>query len=101
MSFSKVVSTVAALASIFGASVAGYKLAEGSSDTPPSAFDQRIQELEKQLDEATKAKALAESTTPSPVKLPPATVIQAPAPVILPAPVQPKPEQQPQPNTVE
>lgn len=88
MSFSKVVSTVAALASIFGAAAAGWKLAEANSNTPPSAFDERINELEKKLEEANKAKAIAESTTPPPVKLPPATVIQAPAPVILPPPVQ-------------
>lgn len=101
MSFTKTISTVAALASIFGAAAAGWKLAEANSNTPPSAFDERINELEKKLEEANKAKAIAESTTPPPVKLPPAQIIQAPAPVILPTPVQPKPEQEPQPNTFE
>jgi hypothetical protein len=82
MSFTKTVSIVAALASIFGVSVAGYKLAEGSANTPPSALDERIMQLEKQLKEATPQKPVVEVAQP--LQLP------APAPVILP-PVTPLP----------
>ncbi len=82
MSFTKTVSIVAALASIFGVSVAGYKLAEGSANTPPSALDERIMQLEKQLEEVTTQKPVVEVAQP--LQLP------APAPVILP-PVTPLP----------
>ncbi len=82
MSFTKTVSIVAALASIFGVSVAGYKLAEGSANTPPSALDERIMQLEKQLEEVTSQKPVVEVAQP--LQLP------APAPVILP-PVTPLP----------
>lgn len=51
--FQSTVSIVAALLSIFGAGAAGWKLAQGSSDVPPSALDQKIEELEKKLEEAT------------------------------------------------
>jgi hypothetical protein len=82
MSFTKTVSIVAALSSIFGVSVAGYKLAEGSANTPPSALDERIIQLEKQLEEVTSQKPVVEVAQP--LQLP------APEPVILP-PVTPPP----------
>jgi hypothetical protein len=82
MSFTKTVSIVAALSSIFGVSVAGYKLAEGSANIPPSALDERIMQLEKQLEEVTSQKPVVEVAQP--LQLP------APEPVILP-PVTPPP----------
>jgi hypothetical protein len=82
MSFTKTISAVAALASIFGVSVAGYKLAEGSANTPPSALDERIMQLEKQLEEVTSQKPVEQVAQP--LQLP------APEPVILP-PVTPLP----------
>ena len=82
MSFTKTISAVAALASIFGVSVAGYKLAEGSANIPPSALDERIIQLEKQLEEVTSQKPVVEVAQP--LQLP------APEPVILP-PVTPLP----------
>jgi len=82
MSFTKTVSIVAALSSIFGVSVAGYKLAESSANTPPSALDERIMQLEKQLEEVTSQKPVVEVAQP--LQLP------APEPVILP-PVTPLP----------
>jgi len=82
MSFTKTVSIVAALSSIFGVSVAGYKLAESSANTPPSALDERIIQLEKQLEEVTSQKPVEQVAQP--LQLP------APAPVILP-PVTPLP----------
>lgn len=77
MSFTKTISTIAALASVFGASVAGFKLAEGSANTPPSALDEKIMQLEKQLEEATSQKPVLQ-VQPTPVLAP------APAPVALP-----------------
>ena len=59
MSFSKTVSIFAALASIFGAGITGWKLAE-ESKTPPvetpniNAFEEKISELEKQIEESQK-----------------------------------------------
>ena len=82
MSFTKTISAVAALASIFGVSIAGYKLAESSANTPPSALDERIIQLEKQLEEVKTQKPVVEVAQPEPVV--------APAPVILP-PVTPPP----------
>ena len=90
MSFTKTISTVAALASIFGAAAAGWKLTEANSQQPPSALDQRIEQLEKQLVDAKQQPE--ETAPPAPVKLPPATPQQAPAPAILPpAPTPPPP----------
>ena len=82
MSFTKTISAFAALASIFGVSVAGYKLAESSANTPPSALDERIMQLEKQLEEVKTQKPVVEVAQP--LQLP------APEPVILP-PVTPLP----------
>ena len=82
MSFTKTISAVAALASIFGVSVAGYKLAESSANIPPSALDERIIQLEKQLEEVTSQKPVEQVAQP--LQLP------APEPVILP-PVTPLP----------
>lgn len=88
MSFTKTVSIVAALSSIFGVSVAGYKLAESSANTPPSALDEKIIQLEKQLEEVTSQKPVVEVAQP--LQLP------APEPVILPpvTPPPPVPEEQ-------
>jgi hypothetical protein len=82
MSFTKTVSIVAALSSIFGVSVAGYKLAEGSTNTPSPALEEKIIQLEKQLEEVTSQKPVEQVVQPQPVV--------APAPVILP-PVTPPP----------
>ena len=84
MSFTKTISAFAALASIFGVSVAGYKLAESSANIPPSALDERIIQLEKQLEEVKTQKPVVEVAQP--LQLP------APAPVILP-PVTPTPKE--------
>jgi hypothetical protein len=98
MSFTKTISTVAALASIFGAAAAGWKLTEANSQQPPTVLDQKITELEKQIDQAT-----AEQQTPpiaadlpAPSQMPPQPTtlpLQAPAPAVLPvaAPTPPPP----------
>ena len=82
MSFTKTISAVAALASIFGVSVAGYKLAEGSTNTLQPTLEEKIIQLEKQLEEVTSQKPVVEATPPQSVVVP--------APVILP-PVTPPP----------
>ena len=77
MSFTKTISAVAALASIFGVSVAGYKLAEGSTNIPSPILEEKIIQLEKQLEEVKTQKPVVEAQ-PQPLQLP------APEPVILP-----------------
>lgn len=51
--FQSTISTVAALASIFGAAAAGWKLAQSNSDIPPSALDQKIEQLEQKIEQTT------------------------------------------------
>jgi cell division protein FtsX len=82
MSFTKTISAVAALASIFGVSVAGYKLAESSANTIQPALEEKITQLEKQLEEVKTQKSVEQVVQPP--QLP------APEPVILP-PVTPPP----------
>ena len=84
MSFTKTISAVAALASIFGVSVAGYKLAEGSANTLQPTLEEKIIQLEKQLEEVKTQKPVEQVVQPEPVV--------APAPVILP-PVTPTPKE--------
>jgi len=86
MSFSKTISVFAALASIFGAGITGWKLAEESKNPPPvDAFEEKISELEKQIEETKKP--VEQVTQPQvqevqqPVILPPV----APPPVPVPA----------------
>jgi hypothetical protein len=76
MSFTKTISAVAALASIFGVSVAGYKLAESSANTLKPTLEEKIIQLEKQLEEVKAQKPVEQVVQPP--QLP------APAPVILP-----------------
>jgi len=60
MSFSKTISVFAALASIFGAGITGWKLAEESKNSPLiqepniNAVEEKINELEKQIEESQK-----------------------------------------------
>ena len=91
MSFSKTISVFAALASIFGAGITGWKLAEESKNPPPTqepninVFEEKISELEKQIEETKKP--VEQVTQPQvqevqqPVILPPV----APPPVPVPA----------------
>jgi hypothetical protein len=71
MSFTKTVSIVASLASIFGVGVAGYKLAESSANTAPSKLDEKIMQLERQLEEVTSQKPVVEVAPPEPLIAPP------------------------------
>jgi oligoendopeptidase F len=54
MSFTKTISTVAALASIFGVGLASWKISEDIKNAQTSPLEQKIQELEKQIEEAKK-----------------------------------------------
>ena len=78
MSFTKTISAVAALASIFGVSIAGYKLAEGSANTLKPTLEEKIIQLEKQLEEVKTQKPVEQVVQPETVVAPP------PEPVILP-----------------
>jgi cell division protein FtsX len=88
MSFTKTISIVAALSSIFGVSVAGYKLAESSANNIQPTLEEKIIQLEKQLEEVKSQKSVEQVVQPQPVV--------APAPVILPpvTPPPPVPEEQ-------
>ena len=51
--FQSTISTVAALASIFGAAAAGWKLAQPNPDVPTSSFDQKIEQLEQKIEQTS------------------------------------------------
>jgi hypothetical protein len=95
MSFSKTVSVFAALASIFGAGITGWKLAEESKNPPPpveapsiSAFEEKISELEKQIEESQKPVV---EVTPPPVQSTPQPTIVPPVAPPPPAPTETQP----------
>jgi hypothetical protein len=87
MSFSKTVSVFAALASIFAAGAAGWKLADSQKEVPLTPLDQKVMELEKKLEEAQQPQV-----PPTALKLPPPAppvVQQVPQPATLPPPPPP------------
>lgn len=97
MSFTKTISTVAALASIFGAAAAGWKLTEASSQQPPTVLDQKLNELDQKLNDLSKPDpVVVTEPTPEPVPEPavlppepkPATILPPPPP---PVPTEPAP----------
>ena len=75
MSFTKTISAVAALSSIFGVSIAGYKLAEGSANTLKPTLEEEIIQLEKQLEEVKTQKPVVEAAPPEPVTPPPPVIL--------------------------
>ena len=91
MSFSKTVSVVAALASIFAAGATGYKLADSQKDVPLSPLDQKVMELEKKLIEVTEPQVAPDSGVHQPIT-PPVQVVSQPVtpppPVLPPTPTQ-------------
>lgn len=87
MSFSKTISIVAALASIFGAGAAGWKLAQDDNQQP-KIYEERIQQLEEQLKQQS-----TQTIVPQPVILPP-TQTQVPQATQLPPPPPPVPPEQ-------
>lgn len=75
MSFSKTVSVVAALASIFSVGLASWKISEDIKNSQTSPLEQKIQELEKEIEEAKKpVEQVAQpqvQTVQQPIILPP------------------------------
>jgi type II secretory pathway pseudopilin PulG len=88
MSFSKTISIVAALASIFGAGAAGWKLAQ-EGNQQPKIYEERIQQLEEQLKQTQQPNL----QVPQPTILPP-TQTQVPQASQLPPPPPPVPPEQ-------
>ncbi len=95
MSFSKTISVVAALASIFGAGAAGWKLANENQTKPAeevnTKYEQHITELQEKI--STLEKQATNVNPPAPVPLPQVSVAPqtAPKPAILPPVVPPPP----------
>ena len=89
MSFSKTISVVSALASIFLAAGAGWKLADSQKDVPLSPLDQKIIELEKKLEEVSIKEP--QVIPPQPVNLPAPIVQTVPQPATPTPPVLPPP----------
>ena len=91
MSFSKTVSVVAALASIFAAGATGWKLADSQKNVPLSPLDQKVMELEKKLVEVTEPQVAPDSGIQQPIT-PPVQVVSQPVtpppPVLPPTPTQ-------------
>ena len=91
MSFSKTVSVVAALASIFAAGATGWKLADSQKDIPLSPLDQKVMELEKKLEEVKEPQVAPDSGVQQPIT-PPVQVVSQPVtpppPVLPPTPTQ-------------
>ena len=91
MSFSKTVSVVAALASIFAAGATGWKLADSQKNVPLSPLDQKVMELEKKLVEVTEPQVTPDSGVQQPITPPPVVLpqpITPPPPVLPPTPTQ-------------
>jgi len=89
--FQSTISTVAALASIFGAATAGWKLAEANSTQPPTVLDQKIEQLDQKLETLSKPEEVADTPAPHPVEQPPQVPLTpTPQPATLP-PVAPPP----------
>jgi len=94
MSFSKTVSVVAALTSIFAAGATGWKLADTQKEVPLSPLDQKVMELEKKLEEVTVKEPQVvppQPVVPQPVNLPAPIAQTVPQPVIPTPPVLPPP----------
>jgi len=79
MSFTKTVSVFAALASIFAAGAAGWKLAQDDNQQP-KIYEERIQQLEEQLKQTQQPKEQPITTIPAPVTLPPVQQTTQPPP---------------------
>ena len=92
MSFSKTISVVAALASIFSVGLASWKISEDIKNAQTAPLEQKIQELERKLEEPSQpAQPVEQVAQPQvqavqqPVILPPV----APPPPPLPTETQP------------
>lgn len=87
MSFTKTISTIAALASIFGTSVLAYKLVQRENQQPlPLEVEEKITQLEEKLKEAEKKSTIRQPMVEQPV------IIQPPPQVLPPLPSVPEPK---------
>lgn len=73
MSFSKTVSVVAALGSIFSVGLASWKISEDIKNSQTAPLEEKIQDLEKKLEETTQPIPIQQpnTTIPAPLNLPP------------------------------
>jgi phosphopantetheine adenylyltransferase len=78
MSFSKTVSVVAALASIFSVGLASWKISEDIKKEQTTPLEQKIQDLEKKLEETKEPIQQPITSIPAPTNLPTTTQTQAP-----------------------
>jgi len=86
MSFSKTVSVVAALASIFAAGATGWKLADTQKEVPLGSLDQKVMELEKKLEGVKEPQVAPDSGVQQPITPGPQVVQPSltPPPPVLP-----------------
>ena len=87
MSFSKTISVVAALASIFSVGLASWKISEDIKNEQTAPLEQKIEELERKLEEPTQPAPPVEQVVQpqvqavqQPVILPPVTPPPPPVP---------------------
>jgi hypothetical protein len=100
MSFSKTVSVVAALASIFSVGLASWKISEDIKSSQTAPLEEKIQELEKKLEQPEQVQIAPESVTiPNPV-ISPQTINEqnTPIPPSLPSPTPSAPSAPPAPT---
>lgn len=93
MSFSKTISVVAALGSIFSVGLASWKISEDIKNSQTAPLEQKIQDLEKKLEETKEPVQQSITSIPAPVNLP----TQVPQATQLPPP--PVPVNQPSQST--
>lgn len=90
MSFSKTISIVAALGSIFSVGLASWKISEEIKQSQTAPLEQKIEELEKKLEEPIQQPV---TPIPTPLTLPP-TQSQVPQTTQFPPPPPPVPSEQ-------
>lgn len=81
MSFSKTISVVAALGSIFSVGLASWKISEDIKNAQTAPLEEKIQELEKQIEETKQPTQQPNTIVPAPVTLPPTTIQPIPQPI--------------------
>jgi hypothetical protein len=89
MSFTKTISVVAALGSIFSVGLASWKISEEIKTGQTDPLEEKIIQLEKQLEETTKNEPVVEVPQPQVIQTPPPTILP-PLPPLPPVP-EPKP----------
>jgi len=88
MSFSKTVSVVAALGSIFSVGLASWKISEDIKNSQTAPLEQKIQDLEKKLEETQQP---VEQVAQPQVQLPPQPTILPPVTPPPPVPTETQP----------